>query len=289
MVALVFQSTRPRGARLLVLGQACDIIAVSIHAPTRGATMVGGDVFDGLLVSIHAPTRGATYQTYEDIWINSSFNPRAHAGRDLTLDMLEITQQRFQSTRPRGARHFRLGAVHGILEVSIHAPTRGATCKLASCVWLSKCFNPRAHAGRDLKYQRCVENVAWVSIHAPTRGATKLQSHRLGKPKFQSTRPRGARRKTTNRNTMKLLVSIHAPTRGATSLPPSSLWTMTMFQSTRPRGARLLVVVRVVVDVLFQSTRPRGARLVVLCVVDHVAAVSIHAPTRGATRTLPVI
>ena len=245
MVALVFQSTRPRGARLLVLGQACDIIAVSIHAPTRGATMVGGDVFDGLLVSIHAPTRGATYQTYEDIWINSSFNPRAHAGRDLTLDMLEITQQRFQSTRPRGARHFRLGAVHGILEVSIHAPTRGATCKLASCVWLSKCFNPRAHAGRDLKYQRCVENVAWVSIHAPTRGAT--------------------------------------------SLPPSSLWTMTMFQSTRPRGARLLVVVRVVVDVLFQSTRPRGARLVVLCVVDHVAAVSIHAPTRGATRTLPVI
>ena len=36
----------------------------------------------------------------------------------------------------------------------------------------------------------------------------------------------------------------------------------------------------------FQSTRPRGARPVVADLVDGVARISIHAPTRGATQTV---
>ncbi len=35
-------------------------IAVSIHAPVRGATFYGGQLFAPLYVSIHAPVRGAT-------------------------------------------------------------------------------------------------------------------------------------------------------------------------------------------------------------------------------------
>ena len=78
---------------------------VSIHAPTRGATVV---TLRGSLiktVSIHAPTRGATRTGREECGVHGRFNPRAHAGRDF----LPIF---FPNSRG----------------VSIHAPTRGATC-----------------------------------------------------------------------------------------------------------------------------------------------------------------
>ena len=57
-IRFMFQSTRPRGARLKKLKL--------VKEP---------------LVSIHAPTRGATTRTH---WtaICPGFNPRAHAGRD---------------------------------------------------------------------------------------------------------------------------------------------------------------------------------------------------------------
>ena len=99
-----FQSTRPRGARLAELAVAMRS-AVSIHAPTRGATFPS--IFKNPLtpfqstrprgarpglpvpltpfqVSIHAPTRGATYSQRTGIR-SDGFNPRAHAGRDSCL------------------------------------------------------------------------------------------------------------------------------------------------------------------------------------------------------------
>ena len=121
---------------------------------------------------------------------------------------------------------------------------------------------------------------------------------------FQSTRPRGARRKfrgilsiyrqvsihapARGATTVNMLtdveynVSIHAPARGATftSMPPNGA---SMFQSTRPRGAR-----RCNMDdsanYLFVSIHApaRGATKVVSIVV-HLRHVSIHAPARGAT------
>ena len=56
-----FQSTRPRGARHINENNATNS-AVSIHAPTRGATF---------LIRVAPP--------------NVGFNPRAHAGRDQFL------------------------------------------------------------------------------------------------------------------------------------------------------------------------------------------------------------
>jgi len=57
-----FQSTRPRGARLMAEGRDLAYIeCISIHAPTRGATGSAGGLDVLLLqISIHAPTRGAT-------------------------------------------------------------------------------------------------------------------------------------------------------------------------------------------------------------------------------------
>ncbi len=55
-------------------------------------------------VSIHAPTRGATITDDKLQKAPAGFNPRAHAGRDsVDLDRLDEIIA-FQSTRPRGAR-----------------------------------------------------------------------------------------------------------------------------------------------------------------------------------------
>ena len=79
------------------------------------------------------------------------------------------------------------------------------------------------------------------------------------------------------------------------------------FQSTRPRGARLLSKIVLIFPRMFQSTRPRGARPgtavgklnqggfnprahggrdTLQWSADSSWAVSIHAPTGGATVTL---
>ncbi len=108
-----------------------------------------------------------------------SFNSRAHEGRDL-VDIVCCRN----------------------LQVSIHAPTKGATC-------YSRCrgfiltmfqftrprrarrgqprqaprllgFNSRAHEGRDCN-ARVIAVCRKVSIHAPTKGATASSSGTMGR------------------------------------------------------------------------------------------------------------
>ena len=55
-----FQSTLPRGERRIPEGIADKLSPISIHAPTRGATVLKSKYAEGTLISIHAPTRGAT-------------------------------------------------------------------------------------------------------------------------------------------------------------------------------------------------------------------------------------
>ena len=77
----------------------------------------------------------------------------------------------FQSTRPRGARRHQLNFYQHKLS-----------------------FNPRARAGRDEYSDYNVYSIK-VSIHAPARGATALIEQVYRWAVFQSTRPRGARRR----------------------------------------------------------------------------------------------
>ncbi len=120
----------------------------------------------------------------------------------------------FQSTRPRRARHTTAMALKSVTNVSIHAPTQGATNEDLGIVITVLGFNPRAHAGRDQPFpdnaiispgfnprahagrdaELCdMGGMSVVSIHAPTQGATPLKLYTLYGPPFQSTRPRRAR------------------------------------------------------------------------------------------------
>ena len=140
----------------------------------------------------------------------------------------------FQSTRPRGARQL-LPTLPKLLRVSIHAPTWGATICCVMKRRRSYRFNPRAHVGRDCsrpKWQFC----KFVSIHAPTWGATVLLLTIIIVLMFQSTRPRGARRKNRSSSSQETGFNPRAHVGRDMAL---IVWFGPIgFQSTRPRGAR---------------------------------------------------
>ena len=103
VMGVLFQFTRPRGARH----------AEAVAGPPRRP------------VSIHAPTRGATGSISSRV-ASASFNSRAHEGRD-ELERLVMLRQKVSIHAPtRGATQHRLLAILQAV-VSIHAPTRGAT------------------------------------------------------------------------------------------------------------------------------------------------------------------
>ena len=177
-----------------------DPLTVSIHAPTRGADSAPADSWPSNAFQ-STPPRGGRLA-----WFASGrlprFNPRPHAGGDLSArsrlvkhcfnprphaggdhgwphPLPDLPSKLFQSTPPRGGRHGccnhdRTGSRPWQFQVSIHAPTRGATAKAkvfpGDNTWFQStpprggrqdisdtghnaltghCFNPRPHAGGD--------------------------------------------------------------------------------------------------------------------------------------------
>ena len=102
--------------------------------------------------------------------IHTGFNPRAHAGRDVPSQPTAQRIDKFQSTRPRGARQVIPDTKSRIAGFNPRA--HAGRDELREMLKSSEVgFNPRAHAGRDVKF--CLGQRNWlVSIHAPTRGAT---------------------------------------------------------------------------------------------------------------------
>ena len=148
---------------------------ISIHAPTRGATVTAFFPIATFPISIHAPTRGATH-----------------------LPLVQSAFHIFQSTLPREERRIRCiftlifrnfnprshersdhiqRAFRQTCHISIHAPTRGATRPAKD--WLE---------------------VHKISIHAPTRGATSIETTSVLSSLFQSTLPREERQQYCTKN-----------------------------------------------------------------------------------------
>src|SRR4029077_95554 len=125
-----FQSTPPRGGRHHHREPGVGGVAVSIHAPARGATRGEGRHLDSPKVSIHAPARGATVLLLVVARPTPGFNPRPRAGGDGARADVASRTISFQSTPPRGGRRASCGYRLQQSLVSIHAPARGATLLL---------------------------------------------------------------------------------------------------------------------------------------------------------------
>ena len=112
-----------------------------------------------------------------------------------------------------------------------------------------------------LKSPAEVYQAAKVSIHAPLRGATEIP---LAEFEFWP-------------------VSIHAPLRGATHADCTISVGNGSFNPRTPAGCDCNSCLPHTKNGKFQSTHPCGVRHVTTEEVQTMAAVSIHAPLRGAT------
>ena len=148
--------------------------------------------------------------------------------------------------------------------ISIHAPTRGAT------------------AG----WNACVDKMI-ISIHAPTRGATEDTARLyLTGVNFNPRSHKGSDRHDGSFCCF-AGISIHAPTRGATPERPAQPYRDPGFQSTLPQGERHPGgICGLYVKIDFNPRSHKGSDDEAVALKNRYAAISIHAPTRGATAIL---
>ena len=123
--------------------------------------------------------------------MSNYFNPRSHEGSDQHLQCRCRMGEISIHAPTRGATVWY--TLEDLAEaISIHAPTRGATDVNAMESAIIIDFNPRSHEGSDF----CPFSFGFlfcISIHAPTRGATEIYGGEEIFNKFQSTLPRGER------------------------------------------------------------------------------------------------
>ena len=166
----------------------------------------------------------------------------------------------FQSTLLQEERPFSRQLMRTQQQLSIHAPTRGATVQDRCGRITHRTFNPRSYKRSD---KREVEKRGGYSSFNPRsykRSDNFLRENLFMQYLFQSTLLQEERRILAQNNKRNLFLSIHAPTRGATRQSIHQLH-IQYFQSTLLQEERLVLTI---------------AHL------DH-TPLSIHAPTRGAT------
>ncbi len=146
----------------------------------------------------------------------SDFNPRSHEGSDASWGPPIIDFRRFQSTLPRGERQLVYNPVTKKYEISIHAPTRGATASAISYLVWQLYFNPRSHEGSDgRKFISVVPDELFQSTLPRGERHSEAGNNRGIRNDFNPRSHEGSDAVQCS-NSADSEISIHAPTRGAT-------------------------------------------------------------------------
>ena len=150
-------------------------------------------------------------------FIMECFNPRARGGRDVVPSLLKICGYRFQSTRPRGARHMTKTLKHKLSPFQSTRP-RGARLNASSLYVRDRKFQSTRPRGARHKIKDVLDELQAVSIHAPAGGATTINNTIMDETTRFNPRARGGR--DPDRciaGISSVSVSIHAPAGGATA------------------------------------------------------------------------
>ena len=145
---------------------------------------------------------GSDPNGFGSVYKLSDFNPRSHEGSDLKSHRKPVIQLYFNPRSHEGSDYPAPFTIATTPDISIHAPTRGATM-FCLVMHLSSRFQSTLPRGE----RRCIRSYSppdsSISIHAPTRGATteiiKLRNSCMS---FQSTLPRGERQQFSPKSSL---------------------------------------------------------------------------------------
>ena len=304
---------------------------------------------DGLAISIHAPAKGATYTAGKKGIYPPDFNPRSREGATTGAQLLPF-EVGFQSTLPRrerrtAVRRYRyttgnfnprsregrqllrlMGGLKDLFQST--APAKGATFRTLKNSLVTLDFNPRSREGdadsstnspkelfqstRSAKGRRIRQmlshcNISRISIHAPAKGATKRGRLRTSALFISIHAPAKGDKHLPLRH-CKRYISIHAPAK-ATQHNSSRLVPVHNFNPRSRERATELVAIAGSMDTLFQSTLPRRRRSVVFHPAENrdfnprsregttvttpencmlLQAISIHAPAKATPKIVKI-
>ena len=144
----MFQSTHPRKVRLNGQGKLDYTGTVSIHAPTKGATLTLCKTNSTQKFQSTHPRKVRRCDVCDFVTRYRCFNPRTHERCD-KADYYKRSVPDVSIHAPtKGATDFDRPSIF-FLSVSIHAPTKGATAPSALSRYCQSCFNPRTHERCD--------------------------------------------------------------------------------------------------------------------------------------------
>ena len=149
-ILTAFQSTLPQGERRQLAEKYNKLVAISIHAPARGATCLAISLTKQPHISIHAPARGATCNRD---WTGGSTKISIHAparGATGRKDYPDLPARISIHAPARGATRL-CSLRHNRTAISIHAPARGATVPKRRKAAVVSNFNPRSRKGSDAR------------------------------------------------------------------------------------------------------------------------------------------
>ena len=216
----MFRSTLPHGERpqahsAMRPPSDAAAIAVSIHAPARGATVPILAACDGSSVSIHAPARGATRGCALIICGSKQrFDPRSRTGSDAAA--LQLCRD-WHGFDPR---------------------SRTGSDTTQRSAWQSNMlFRSTLPHGERPSVNAVKRNHHGVSIHAPARGATQSSLDSMMKEEFRSTLPHGERRRRRRHRSHRPEFRSTLP-HGERLAKLGPILTRTSFRSTLPHGER---------------------------------------------------
>ena len=188
----------------------------------------------------------------------------------------------FQSTLPRRERRRKPKQGTNHVNISIHAPAKGATHRIRDLQRKDRFqstlprrerhrlhlikrsdmnFNPRSREGSDGKYLYGIRRQHHFNPRS-REGSDDLRQMGQGRPcRDFNPRSREGSDCPLDGPTLVGQISIHAPAKGATSTVPDDYPQYCVFQSTLPRRERLLILLHIPKINKFQSTLPRRERL----------------------------
>ena len=255
-----FQSTLPRGERLIQ-----DIKKRGIR-----------------YISIHAPARGATLASMKTIQQKNDFNPRSREGSDTAGMVDRRSSKRFQSTLPRGERQNLKATYTGDMRFQSTLP-RGERPDRRVPSLLRRLFQSTLPRGERRRAGEKTDRRERFQSTLPRgeRRTTAIYMDSL--ISFQSTLPRGERLHVHVPVLSAYEISIHAPARGATIVAIVTAVVSADFNPRSREGSDCTT------DPYGPPSSPisihapaRGATTFDVD-RDKINIISIHAPARGAT------